>query len=345
MASGKKQVTMATIAEEAGLGRTTVGYVLNGKAAERGIPEQTAQRVFEIAERLDYVPNEAARDLRTQRSGLIGVLFQSLGAEWPVRVIQGLQDVLFQTEDYHPLITAHGHDPALEEREIQFLLRRRVEAIICSATAMSDTFRTILKRRIPLVFIGHAMPEMPEASSVLFDDRKAIKAGVRRLVEQGRRRIAYLGWDFPEGYFQNRHDGFREALEESGLECREKWFEIVLHGESPEAAVRRMFSGSGQRPDAVFSGLWRMALGALETIEDLGLRLPEDVALITLEDHLACRLKRIGISTVHQPIEEIGRQAARTALDLIASPHSGAIRRLIYDCEVIDRRTTIGQGR
>jgi LacI family transcriptional regulator len=371
----KQPVTMAMIAKEAGVGRTTVSFVLNGQAERHNIADKTIKRVEEIAQRLKYVPNSMALNLRRRRSGLIGVLLTGIGSEWAALIMRGLQDILYaQKHPYFPLLATHYFDQEIERREIQFFLKSRVEAIISAPTMCSENYRDILDRHVPLVFVGHVLPDLPQASLVQADGREAVRAGIDHLIEIGRRKIAYLGWEMHE-LLPDRQEGFRLAMSEAGLDVREEWVQVVRtrsewdsvsvelqqifsgKGEKPVAPLRsesngvsdklqRIFSGDGEKPDAIFIRTNRVGLLALEYLENMGLRVPEDVALIALEDNVVLRLSRIGLSAVVPPTEKIGQEAARAALELIRNPDSGPIRRSIQGFKVMQRNSTrVGEGR
>ena len=328
------------VALRAGCARSTVSYVLNGRAKEMRISDRMTQRVARAARQLNYVPNAMASSLRLQRTGLIGVLFAGLTHEWPLRVMAGLRESLAGAGDYHPLITTHDDNAARLGREIRFLLERQVEAVICAPIPRRESFEIILGRRVPLVFIGHTEEDMPDVSYVALDGALSTRAAIRHLAGLGRRKIAYVGGDSSAMAYMQRYAGYCQGLDEIGLPLNRKWVANAGSAEEAASAVRRMFTAKGGKPDAVFCPLWRAALWVQEALDKMGLRQPQDVALLTLEDHLACRLGRVSISTVDQPVEEIGREAGRVALRLIQEPDAAPIHRLIGQYRIIDRGTT-----
>lgn len=188
------KVTSVTIAKEAGVAQTTVSFVLNGKAKERGISDATARRVQEIAERLNYSPNRLASSLRRQRSGIIGVLLGSFQHSWAKDVVMGMQSV-FDAQNYVPFFTMHYHDVEKEREEIQKLLDHRVEAIISYPNDNpNDNYSLILQQNVPLVLLGDTVQEMPGISYVAWDIESAVRLAMHHLIDTGRRRIAFFGW-------------------------------------------------------------------------------------------------------------------------------------------------------
>ncbi|MCX7012092.1 MAG: LacI family DNA-binding transcriptional regulator [Candidatus Sumerlaeota bacterium] len=337
------RVTMDAIAREAGVARTTVSFVLNGQAKLRGISDETAGRIVEIANRLNYVPNEMARILTRRHSRIIGVLFGHLMHDWADHVVDGLRTVL-DDEGYVALITKHRFDPQWEAREIQSLLERRVEAIICvPLIGGRPNYERVARAEVPLVFLNDTLEEMPETSFVAWDTAAAARAAVRRLIEIGRQRIGFIGRRYPRPLVLAPHTAYRETLEAAGLEINSHWEAWLDPRESTRGALKAMFGRkTRRRPDSLFFSLDVLALDALAEMEMAGLRVPDDVALITLGDQPPCGHPCVGLSAIPVPSEEIGRETARVALQLIRRPESGPIHRLISCEEIRNRRTTDG---
>jgi len=343
MPKGKhKKVTIATIASETGLARSTVGFILNGQTRDRRIAAKTSRRVLAAARRLQYVPNDVARSLRRRRTGVIGVIFAHLREHWAERAVLGMRSVL-DPADYVPFITTHQSDRHWQQREIQTLLGRQVEAIICMPLAEDlDAYRMVMERGVPLVFLGDYLNEMPQVSFAAWETGSAARAALRHLLGLGRRRIAYIGWDDPRPMRQAPFAAYREALREARLEFREDWVVRLGHGNLPTRRVAGMFTRKGPRPDAVMARTDAYGVAALSVLEKRGIRVPGDVAIIGMDDLPGSDFPGVGLSTMVFPAEEVGRKAAQIALELIQTPAKAPIRRLIEHVELIARRTTVG---
>ncbi|MEO8377197.1 MAG: LacI family DNA-binding transcriptional regulator [Candidatus Sumerlaeota bacterium] len=334
-----KPTTMAMIAEKAGVARTTVSFILNGRYRERGISEKTAQRVRDLAESLHFIPNETARSLSRRRTGMIGIFLPGVNSAWGEAVVTGIRSRLYNTPGYVPLIASQHDQEDWEEREIKLLVERDVEAIVCCPTVKTENYRRIIERGVPLVFIGHRAKGMPEASFVAWDGVRVAAAATRHLIAKGRKRIAFLGRGEDNPTSSERYQGFRQAMQEAKLELRPDWRIEVPDYSDPSGLVRAVFSAK-DRPDALISDLWLQALHAIESLDALGLRMPQDVSLLALGDAAVCRHKRILLSTVVEPAERIGQMAADIALKLIADPSHKPIQQLVGEYEIIDRGTT-----
>jgi len=341
---------LVQVAKAAGVSNTTASYVLNGLAKKNHISEATANRVETAAAEMDYRPNRWARNLVRKRTNTIGALFGNLKNDWADRALTGMRAVL-DDRGFLLFLTTHQLDSVVEQREIDTLLQLQVEAIICPALPDSlDAYQKLLSQNIPLVFLETKLDDLPEASSVVWDGEKAAYAGVRHIIETGCRRIGFLGREYPRPkdagrympwFHAARYEGYRRALNDADLPAKPEWMGGVLYGESATDTVRRMFAGGKDRPDAIFATLDSLALEAIRTLRALGLRVPEDVAVVGMGDQPAGGDLGAGLTTVRGPDEQLGREAAEVALQLIEDTNASPIHRLIDSNQIVVRRSSI----
>lgn len=337
-------VTAADIAKRVGVSRSTVSIVLRGHAKRRSISEKTTQQVLAVARELQYVPNHLATSLRRGRSGTIGVILGNLKADWAESVMEGMAEVL-HASDYMPFITMHRGNSTLAERELNSCLRRCDEGIICLPLVLKpDLYERIQKAGVPLVFLGDRPQGMSGLSLVGWDSEIAACVAVNHLIETGRRRIAYLGIDYPMELAPARLDAYRKIVAEAGLSVEDRcvisvpttWDQnqVVAH------AYEQLFASGHEWPDAIYTVNDGLAIGLLEVLDSRGVRVPEDVAVIGMGDYPMTGHSMISLSTVKEPCEEMGRQAAQTIIDLIREPGREPICRLIPGHTLKVRRTT-----
>ncbi|MCC6548231.1 LacI family DNA-binding transcriptional regulator [Candidatus Sumerlaeota bacterium] len=327
------------IAERAGVARATVSFILNGCHRERGISEKTAQRVREIANALHFIPNETARSLSRRRTGMIGVILPGFKSAWGEAIMTGIRGGLCGTQGLVPLIASQHGEEDWEERETRFLMEREVEAIVCCPNLKMENYRRIKGRGVPVVFIGHRGKGMPDASFVAWDGARVAAVATRHLIAKGRRRIAFLGCGADNSTSSECYHGFRHAIADAGLELPADW-RIDVPGSSEATGLVRAVFSARNRPDALISDTWLHALRAMEDIDVVGLKMPEDVALLALGDDAICAHRRIQLSAVAEPGELLGRMAAEIALSLMANPSQKPIQKLVDDHEIFDRGTT-----
>jgi LacI family transcriptional regulator len=342
--SVRPPVTSAMLAEQLGVSRATVSIVLNGHGPSRKISATTIQRVTDAAREQGYSPNRMARNLRLQRSGVIGVVLADFRMDWAERVMRGMGEV-FDPGERTPLVATHRWDAVRHRKELLAALQRRDEAVIVQPLpGQEDTYRQLMGAGIPVVFLGDHPPEDIGASFAGWDSAPAARTAVRHLVERGFRRIGHIGFAHPMRMTQERTAAYRQTLVEAGLPADPAWISLPPAGGAVEGTlagvVERMFAPGVQHPDALFVLNDGLALALLEVFDRRGMRIPQDLGLIGMGDLPLTGHSGIGLSTVREPCEEMGRAAAHAALALIAAPDRAPIVSLIPGNELRVRKST-----
>lgn len=336
----KKKISTSMIAKEAGIAVSTTGFILSGKARKMKIAEATEQRVLAIAKKLGYVPNALAKNLRRNRSGIIGLLYNHLKHHWADESLKGVRSVLGESE-YAPFLSTHEFDAGLLEKEVDLMLQHRFDAIISVPFKEGrETYQRIIDNGTPLIFLNDTLEGMPDVDMVAWDAREASKTAMNHLISLGRKRIAFLGWDDSRSMIQARADGYRNCLKREGIAVREEWIRLFpLEADIAESVVE-IFSEK-ERPDALFCGLDIYGIQAIGALESMGLRVPEDVALVGMGNQPGSEFPSIGLSTVNSPNEQLGAKAASLAIELIESKQVGAgSRHLLHGDDLLIRRST-----
>jgi LacI family transcriptional regulator len=341
-----KPVTAVELARMLGVSLSTVSFVMNGHAEKYRIPAKTAKRVLDAAKQHRYVPNPHARRLRSSKSGMIGVVLGNFKMDWVEMAMQGMQKVIDAT-DYVPFVATHGFDAERNRKELQSSLQRRDEGLIAFPMPDCDElYHSIIQAGVPLVFIGEEMPGLEDVSAVVWDSESAAEAAVRHLVGLGRRRIAFLGVDYPGLGTLHRFKAYCRVLRECGLELRESWIARPSANLPPREmigmALDQFFADPQHAPDAIFALNDGLALPAMEELAARGISVPGDVALIGLQNLPLSSHPAISLSTVEEPVEAMGEAAARILLDLISGKTKAPVRLVIPTGGVLARRSTIG---
>jgi LacI family transcriptional regulator len=340
-------MTAADLASKLGVSRATVSYVLSGDGERRKISPKTIDRVLRMAAELKYVPNESAQNLRRGRSGMILLLIGNLEFGFANGVMAGMAGVLDDT-GYSPFVTTHWFDEKKNHRELISAMRRRVEAVVCQPLAGEEKAYAELDRLgIPLIFLGDHPRDLKGASFVGWDSAAAARVAVQHLVDCGRKRIGHIGVDYPMVMSQARYAAYEAVLRENGLPMSPDMVHVARSyhtaDEVLDPAIERFFRPGGPDLDAIFVLNDGLALPLLEKLDARGIRVPEDVALVGMGDLPLTGHAAIGLTTVKEPTDLIGRHAAEAALELIATPGRKPIYRPIDGCELKVRRTTAGR--
>ncbi len=347
--SMSEPVTAEALARILGVSRATVSIVLRGDAERRKISQATTQRVLDAAKQHHYVPNQAARMLRRQRADMIGVIFPNFRLDWAERTMTGMLE-LIEPSPYTAFVATHRFNPDLFTREVLSSLERRDDALIIHPMpGLEEVYRRLAAGSVPVVLLGDR-PLSPSPagafSSVVWDAGAAARVAMQHLVDIGRRRIGFLGIDYPMEKSQARLAAYRSVVAENGLASDPAWVFLPPAASTLEQIIGpgldRMFAPGRPHPDALFVLNDGIAMPMLEGLELRGLKVPADVAVVSMGNLPLTGHAAVGLSTMREPVEEMGREAAKLALRLIEDPSAGPIRQTIEVAELHARRTTIG---
>lgn len=330
---------MKDIARDLGVSVVTVSKVLRN---HEDIGDETRKRVLARVKELNYRPNLSARGLVTGHSYLVGLVVPDLLHPFFAEVAKALSRSLLK-KGYYLIISTSEEDPELEEREIDQLLGRRLDAlVIASSCSTPDIFRHLEKQGLPYVLIDRHFADLT-ANFVGVDDEAVGTLATEHLIEMGCKRIAHLrGPDNSPGVERLR--GYQKTLVKHHLPVlpsylsTPKTFDIDSRGSGAEA-MRRLLTVK-PRPDAVFCYNDPVAMGAINAILDAGLRVPEDIAVIGSGNLHYDTLLRVPLSSVDQHTEQIGERAARLTLALLEAKTPRRPKTVILQPEIVVRASS-----
>ncbi|KAB1904200.1 LacI family DNA-binding transcriptional regulator [Micromonospora tulbaghiae] len=333
--------TLDAVAARAGVGRGTVSRVVNG--SPQVSPEARAAVQQAIAE-LGYVPNRAARALVTQRTDSVALVVSESGERvftepFFAAIVRGVSSGLVETP--MQLWLAMVQSPIERERVEHHLTNQHVDGVLLLSLHDADPLPTLLEERgLPTVLGGRPArmlhPNAQPAWFVDMDNVGGARQAVEHLFRQGRRRVATIAGPQDMGAGLARLSGYQEAVRASGGRVDPG---LIAYGDFSEgsgtAAMRRLLDICPEL-DAVFVASDLMAFGALRALREAGRRVPEDVAVIGFDDAPIARQAEPPLTTVFQPVEEMGRQMARLLVSRIRgeevpSPH------VLLDTELVHR--------
>jgi LacI family transcriptional regulator len=311
-APNASEPTIYAVAERADVSISTVSRVLRGSAP---VASGTRDRVLAAVAELGYTPSQSARSLAEGRHAAHGILFPGLSGPYFAEVVLGYEEVAAELGRSVLVVCTHGR-PAVPEKAVD--LASRVDGMVVLGRAVDDdVIADLLGRRLPLVLLGHDPVEA--ADSINAENERSAHALAQHLVrDHGYRSLAFLG--DTEGSFDTsqRWQGFRQALLEADLPICEPT-PCPLDEEGGRAAAERLLRVDPPRVLACAND--EIALGAICAAEALGLRVPDDVAITGWDDVMAARHSRPGLTTVRQPMRELGSMAARWLHERLTTDH------------------------
>ncbi|WNI24655.1 LacI family DNA-binding transcriptional regulator [Streptomyces sp. ITFR-16] len=310
--------TLEEVAARAGVGRGTASRVINGSPR---VSAHTREAVEAAVAELGYVPNRAARALAGNRTDAIALVVPESESRFFAEpyfsdIVRGVGAALADTE-MQLLLTLVGSDRE-RRRLAQYLTAHRVDGVLLVSVHADDPLPDLLEQLgMPAVMNGRRSATEP-LPSVDSDNFEGARGAVEHLISRGRRSIATITGRLDVYASQRRLDGYRKAVSEAGLEPDERL--IAPADFSEEGGVRAMRELLARRPDvdAVFAASDVMAAGARQVLREAGRRIPDDVALIGFDDSAVARHMDPALTSVRQPIEEMGRTMTRVLLEAIA---------------------------
>ncbi len=303
------------MAREAGVSASTVSRILNGTAR---VASEKRTSVETVIRRLDFKPNLFARSLKTGTTMTVGILTHDVESPFFNRAMRGIEEGLTGT-GYAPIIVS-GHWNAGEESErIRLLLARRIDGLVILTGHLDDQQVVDFARHQPIVVTGRKL-EAPNVRSRTLDQELGGYLATRHLLSLGHKRIAHIAGakDHPDAI--ERYAGYARAHEEAGLQVTP---ELVVQGDFLESggllAMNRLFD-SGQSFSAVFAANDQTSFGARVAMYRRGVRVPDDLSLVGVDDLPAAAYLTPPLTTVRQPIYEMGLFAAHALLNMLGHP-------------------------
>lgn len=316
--------TIKEVAKMAEVSSATVSRFLNNSGY---VGEEARKRILKVIEETGYVPSENAKSLRTKQTKVIGVILPKISTETSSRLVRGLDEVLAK-EGYQILLANSGLSAEKEIEHLRLLKSRDVDGIILSATTNGAELKSEIQRLdIPVVVVGQEVDDTP---NVIFDEYQAAKDMVKHLIDHGHERIGFIGVseeDPAVGVLRKK--GYLQAMQERNFPIEESWIEKgIFDVESGAVAMERMM-GAAIPPTAVFAVTDRLAIGAMNYVKSIGLRIPEDIAFAGIGASELSRYITPSLTTMDYQNKESGRVAAGLILEAIKRGGSSPEKRLI----------------
>jgi DNA-binding LacI/PurR family transcriptional regulator len=350
MAKGKTSdppghVNLRTLAEHLELSQTTVSLVLNNSPSARSIPPETRRRVMEAAQRLNYRPNYFARSLRQSKSMSVGVLAPDLSEGYFTRVMNGVVQELTAAH-YFYFTACHDWKKELIEQYPRMLVERAVDGFLLLNTP-AETFNV----PVPVVAISAHSPA-ENVTNIVLDHHLAVELALRHLYDLGHRRIAFMRGPRAIPDSEYRWESIQQVAREMGLRIDpahviridvEGWsMKTGYHPMAPEIGYKPMKALLEKSRDftAVFCFNDIAAIGAIRALKDAGCSVPEDVSVVGFDDILSAAYSTPSLTTVRQPLMEMGKRGAQVLLDRIANRDKQYSGEITMAPELVIREST-----
>ena len=309
------QVTIIDIARQLNISKSTVSRVLTGHP---NVSEKTRVAVMEIAEKMDYQRNMLSISLLQNRSNTIGIIVPELNSSFFPNVIMGAQEVA-QAAGFNTIISFSNETYETEIANTKLMLANRVDGVLISITKETrnyDHLKTFGRKGIPIVFFNRVCDEII-APKVIVDDYEGAYRAVEHMIKRKKKRIAHLAGPDTLSISRKRLSGYKDALRKYNLPIDE---ELIIPYDLTLAKVKiyiKHLLSLSNPPDGLFAINDPTAIEALQIIKKKGLRVPQDIAVVGFSNDYASSLVEPALTTVSQPVLEIGKTACQLLINQI----------------------------
>jgi LacI family transcriptional regulator len=335
--------TIYDIAKAAGVSPGTVSRALNNVGY---IKYETRKKIETVIKQFDYIPNRAARSLKTKRTGLIMLAIPDTDNPFYVDMIKAVQDVVKANDNSMVLYYTEGKKND-EIKALKMLHENFADALIMVNFYFTKEYRKeIDKIKCPVVLSGISVSDLGGGEDDRFDYvgvdcRKGIYLSTMHLIGQGHINIGYIAGIKELNTFMERCEGYREAFMDSGIKIREELIYWENYNESSGYKAGKYFLGLKNRPSAICAANDMMAMGALRAMEDSSIKVPEDMSVVGMDNNnISGRLKP-GLSSVSIAQSEIGRTAAELIFKRLKGEENGISKKIIFEPRLIVRESSI----
>lgn len=329
------------VARHAGVSVGTVSHVLNHPDR---VASATRERVERVIAELGFVRSTAARQLRDGASSTVGLVLHDIANPFYTEAARAVEDHLVE-RGYALLLCSTDGEQQREARALRMLLEQDVAGVIVTPSASTDANLGDLRRRRTPVVLLDSPGDVPDLPSVGVDDLAGGRIAVSHLLARGHRSIVVLLGPMSVRQARQRWAGACAGAREAGFDVDAVLRPVECDAFSADAAAgaMRLVLTEPRRPTAVFAGNDIMAIGAMRVIRKAGLRIPDDIAVVGYDDVFVSAELVTPLTSVRQPLRDLGRTAAELVLRRIADGGEGEPQHVVFRPELVVRDSTGGR--
>jgi len=335
---------MEDIAREVGVSQATVSYVLNGRA-DKTVSAHTRDLILEAAERLGYRPNRLARAMVTAETGTLGAVVLRLVGDWDAHLAEGIEDEAFR-QGVSLFLGCTHYNRLREHALLQRFLEYRVDGVLVQPHTADEParYQRLLDEGVRLVFLV-VCPKGIAADLVAMDNVQAGYQVGQHLIGTGRRHLVYLCPRVGNPDIEERYQGLATAAREHGLSPPR----VLRAGSQASGRLERpgytavaAYLESGEPMDGLFAFNDYMALGAMRALQERGIKVGKEVGVVGVDDVAAASRAVPALSTIRQPMHEIGAKAVRLLLRRTQGEERLPPQRVLLEPTLVVRASSTG---
>jgi LacI family transcriptional regulator len=313
----KKRTTLADIAKAANVSMMTVSRVINNKP---GVTNETREHILDLIKEMEYQPNAIARSLVTNKTKTIGLVVPDITNPFFAQIARGVEDAAYEHE-YTILLINTNEELEREMNALDSLWQKDIDGIILCSSRLPEPKLIAQIQRFPATVLlnREVLDPQPNLVSINVNDQRGVQRAIQHFVEIGRKKIAFLGGPNTSFSSQRRLEGYRTALRTAQIAYDENL--IVYNQPNIDGGYKATTAllSKKTKVDAIFAFNDLMAIGAIQACQKGGHRVPEDIAVIGVDDIPLSSIFHPRLTTLHVNLQQTGRLATRTLLDIIGN--------------------------
>lgn len=331
------KITIKEIAKMADVSIATVSKVVNHK--DQNISEETRRKILDLIDAHNYVPNRIASSMITKKTHSIGLIIPDITNPFFPEVARGVEDYAHQ-HGYHVVLCNSDNDPKKEVSYIAMLQEKMVDGIIFTSSSLRKYDSSeLLRFQIPVITVDREIENLRTKGKITVDNTNGAFQGVTHLLRQGRKRILHLSGPLSSKPAEDRRNGYQQALASQSISYDPG---LVFEGDyTMEWGYKGVKMACDQAIvfDSIFCGNDLIAIGAIKALGEMGVRVPEDVAIVGFDDIYIATVVMPNLTTIRQPNYQMGYKAAEMLIELIKDPNCD-LADLVLETELVVREST-----
>jgi LacI family transcriptional regulator len=315
----QKKISIKDIAAQLNISITTVSFILNGKAGEKGISDGLKEKVLKYVQETGYRPNHLAKSLRTGKTKIISLLIENISDPFFSSVAGYVEEIANQ-RGYKIIYGSTKNETAKSQELINIFKDRHVDGfIITPSENLEPDIKGLINEKIPLILFDRYYKTV-QTDYVGMDNFESTFRAIKHLIEQGYKNIGFVTLNSDQTQMYDRLRGYEEAINDHQLESYIKKINYAKVDQTAVQEITVLFEDNPQI-DALFFATSYLAIKGLEVINNLKLSIPGEVGLIAFDDHEIFKLFRPNITAVTQPVAEMSKQLVNLLLEQIDAPN------------------------
>jgi LacI family transcriptional regulator len=308
-----KKLSINDIANELGVAKSTVSFILNGKAREKRISDELTERVLKFVKEKGYQPNQLAKSLSTGKTKMICLMVEKISDYFFSHIAFHLEALAYKN-GYKIIYCSTENNPEKTRQLINLLRARYVDGyIITPPPGIESEIKALINDNLPVVLFDRYLPDVA-TDYVGLDNYKGTYDAIEYLVQSQAKKIALVTLVSSQTQMTERQSGYLAALKKHNL--KPILLKVPFENDT-ETTVKQCIQFINDNPgtDAIVFATNYLALSGIKALNELGLRVPEDIAIIAFDDHDVFKIYNPSISAIAQPLDEMAKQLFKTLLD------------------------------